>query len=522
MAARQTLLTQLRNQAAQKNQHVLLLSGGDINTGTFESDVQRAEPDFKAMKRLAYDAMAVGNHEWDHPLPVIRQQQAWAAFPFLSANTRFVDTQKRVFDPYTIVCLPKQDPDCPVKIGILGLTTTETARTVMPKAIEGIVLTNPVVEAKQVVEELNKQDVDIIIAVTHMGHDGPIKSLGGQNLYYDVQLAQEVPELDVIVGGHTQVALQKPIKVGDTLIVQAKDWGRYVGHLQVSYRLQASDAIRTKLDYALIPVNPFEKKTIDGQTTYVLPKGVDRIEENTDMLAFLKTYNDKADVQGDEVVGALSKKMDGSRDLVRSQFTPIGHWVANVVRKRTNSDFAMVNSGGLRDSLPQGEVTKRMVHQVHPFGNTLVSASFTPEQVLAYIQQGLSNVWQARQEQKMEVPNFKGAFPQWAGVQVVTRAGEIQSIRSTGKQPPWLIEVNEGKVVASSKEMYQVGTVNFVAQGGDGYATLTAYPNYLDSGLPLGFALMQDMEEHSPLDVQAIERRLAEQPPLVEKSISIQ
>ena len=103
MAARKTLIDRLRAQAEAKNSTVLLLSGGDINTGVPESDMQFAEPDFKGMSLLGYDAMALGNHEFDNPLNILEKQQSWANFPFLSANILDAKTGKTVFQPYKIL-----------------------------------------------------------------------------------------------------------------------------------------------------------------------------------------------------------------------------------------------------------------------------------------------------------------------------------------------------------------------------------------------------------------------------------
>ena len=86
MAARKTFVDQLRKEAKEKGGHILVLSGGDINTGTPESDFFDAEPDFKAMNMIGYDAMALGNHEFDNPFEVILKQQSWAKFSFLAAN----------------------------------------------------------------------------------------------------------------------------------------------------------------------------------------------------------------------------------------------------------------------------------------------------------------------------------------------------------------------------------------------------------------------------------------------------
>lgn len=102
MAARKTLIDSLRNDAQKQGHAVLLLSGGDINTGIPESDLQKAEPDFKGMALIGYDAMALGNHEFDNPIAILKQQQKWVNFPFLSANIFEKSTGEHAFDGYKI------------------------------------------------------------------------------------------------------------------------------------------------------------------------------------------------------------------------------------------------------------------------------------------------------------------------------------------------------------------------------------------------------------------------------------
>ena len=119
LAAQKTVVDQIRKEVAENGGKLLLLSGGDINTGVPESDVLQAKPDFIGMNDIGYDAMAVGNHEFDHPLAVIREQQKWAHFPFLSANTYFKNTDERVFDAYKMFDLNG------IKVAVFGLTTDD-------------------------------------------------------------------------------------------------------------------------------------------------------------------------------------------------------------------------------------------------------------------------------------------------------------------------------------------------------------------------------------------------------------
>lgn len=129
MAARKTLIDSLRNKAIAQGHAVLLLSGGDINTGIPESDLQYAEPDFKGMSLIGYDAMALGNHEFDNPMSVLKKQQQWANFPFLSANIFEKSTGKNVFDSYKV--FNKNG----LSIAVIGLTTTDTAKIGNPEYI---------------------------------------------------------------------------------------------------------------------------------------------------------------------------------------------------------------------------------------------------------------------------------------------------------------------------------------------------------------------------------------------------
>ncbi|RBN02616.1 metallophosphoesterase, partial [Klebsiella pneumoniae] len=165
LGAQKTLVDGIRQEVAAQGGSLLLLSGGDINTGVPESDLQDAEPDFRGMNLVGYDAMAIGNHEFDNPLSVLRQQEKWATFPLLSANIYQKSTGQRLFKPYAL--FDKQG----IKIAVIGLTTDDTAKIGNPEYFTDMEFRVPAQEAKQVVEQLRKDEKpDVIIAATHMGH----------------------------------------------------------------------------------------------------------------------------------------------------------------------------------------------------------------------------------------------------------------------------------------------------------------------------------------------------------------
>jgi 5'-nucleotidase/UDP-sugar diphosphatase len=497
LAAQKAFVDQVRSVAAQKGHQVLLLSGGDINTGTFESDLQKAEPDFKGMNRIGYDAMAVGNHEWDNPLETILKQKEWASFAFLSANTRFKDTKKHVFDSHMVICLPKGAPTCDLKVGILGLTTPETHELVSPEVIQNIEFTNPVLEAKKAIQQLKKEKVDLIVAVTHMGHDGPKRDYRGEIQYRDVLIAREVKGMDVIVGGHTQVPLPKPIQVKRTLVLQAHEWGKYVGKLELTFKKKKHGyRLNKRFDYALVPINPYEKQKSGEVETYVLPQGISKIEEDPSMLEFFTPYNKKADQLGNQAVGTLKNEMNGDRFLVRSQPMSIGAWITNSFRKESRSDFAMMNGGGIRASIKKGKVTKRDIHAVHPFGNTLITVPMSPQQVVDYVTVGYQMMIAAEQENlnKEKAKNnrdLKGGYPQWSGIKIIDQDKAISQIVSTDEKNPWKIDVENGKAKSSTKQQYLFSTINFIAKGGDGYPSIAEFNGYVNTGLPVDHLLIK-------------------------------
>jgi 5'-nucleotidase/UDP-sugar diphosphatase len=130
MAARKTAIDAMRADIKAAGGHVLLLDGGDVNTGVPESDLQDAVPDFRGMNLLGYDAMAVGNHEFDKPLNILRMQRDLAKFPFLSANIYERASGQRMFDPYKVFNIGG------LRVGVMGLTTEDTQKMVLPDNVK--------------------------------------------------------------------------------------------------------------------------------------------------------------------------------------------------------------------------------------------------------------------------------------------------------------------------------------------------------------------------------------------------
>ncbi|WP_406642934.1 bifunctional UDP-sugar hydrolase/5'-nucleotidase UshA [Pectobacterium brasiliense] len=484
LAAQKTLVDQIRQEVASKGGSVLLLSGGDINTGVPESDLQDAEPDFRGMNMVGYDAMALGNHEFDNPLSVLRQQEKWAKFPLLSANIYQKSTSQRLFKPYAL--FDKQG----VKIVVIGLTTDDTAKLGNPEYFTDIEFRNPSTEAKQVVEQLRKSEKpDVIIAATHMGHydDGN----HGSNAPGDVEMARSLPAgyLDMIVGGHSQdpVCMAQenkkqvdyvpgtpcaPDRQNGTWIVQAHEWGKYVGRADFTFRNG-----ELKLEhYQLIPINLKKKVEKDGKTERVFY--THEITQDPDVMKMLTPFQEKGQAQLGIKIGSVKGKLEGDRNQVRFRQTNLAHVLLSAQLERAGADFAIMSGGGVRDSIESGDITYKDVLKVQPFANTLVYVDMKGSDVEKYLAVAANK--------KVD----SGAYAQFLNVSLTADGQGVQNVKIKGEP-------------LQADKVYRMATLNFNAMGGDGYPRLDNLPSYVNTGFVDAEVLKQYIEKHSPLDAEA-------------------
>ncbi|MGL9737589.1 bifunctional UDP-sugar hydrolase/5'-nucleotidase [Serratia marcescens] len=487
LGAQKTLVDGIRQEVAAQGGSLLLLSGGDINTGVPESDLQDAEPDFRGMNLVGYDAMAIGNHEFDNPLSVLRQQEKWATFPLLSANIYQKSTGQRLFKPYAL--FDKQG----IKIAVIGLTTDDTAKIGNPEYFTDMEFRVPAQEAKQVVEQLRKDEKpDVIIAATHMGHYD--NGEHGSNAPGDVEMARSLPAgyLDMIVGGHSQdpVCMAgdnrkqvdyvpgtpcSPDRQNGTWIVQAHEWGKYVGRADFEFRNGELKLVH----YQLIPVN-LKKKVEKADGTSERVYYTRQIAEDPAMMKLLTPFQDKGKAQLEVKIGSVNGKLEGDRSKVRFVQTNLARVMLAAQRERADADFAVMSGGGVRDSIESGDITYKNVLKVQPFGNTLVHVDMKGSEVEQYL---------------AVVANMKpdsGAYAQFANVSLVADGKGVSEVKING-QP------------LQADKTYRMATLNFNALGGDGYPKLDGLPSYVNTGFIDAEVLKQYIEKHSPLDAAAYE-----------------
>ncbi|MBV7415958.1 bifunctional UDP-sugar hydrolase/5'-nucleotidase UshA [Aeromonas sp. sif2433] len=457
MAAQKTLVERLRGEAKAAGSEVLVLSGGDVNTGVPESDLQDAEPDFMAMNSIRYDAMAVGNHEFDNPLTILEKQRQWAKFPMISANIYDKTSGKRYFDPYKVFKLENG-----LKVAVLGLTTEDTAQLVDPNNVQTLEFRDPTTEAAKLGKQIRAdKEANLVFAITHMGHyeDGQ----HGSNAPGDVEMARALPAgtLDAIIGGHSQnpvcmepgtVNKYADFKPGDdclpdqqngTWIMQAHEWGKYVGRAQFDYQ----NGKLTLTSYELIPVN-----LKDAGGAFIQ----EEITKDPELYNTLLTYQEKGQQELGVVIGSTDGLLDGERANVRNKQTNLGRLITTATAQKLSTDFAIVNSGGVRASIAAGDISYRDVLTVHPFGNTVNKATMSGGELATYLGQVATKTVNT------------GGYAQFGGINMAVDC-QAKSVTIT----------SVGGKAFDPAAVYSFAIPSFSAAGGDGYPKI----NTINAGL---------------------------------------
>ena len=455
LAARKTLADAVRAAVLAKGGHVLLLDAGDINTGVPESDMLDAEPDIRGMNAMGYDAMAVGNHEFDNSLAVLRKQERWMDFPLLAANI-YDSSGQRLFAAYHLFRLRG------LTVAVFGLTTESTAIVGNPEHVKGIIFRPAEDEARELVPRLRRQ-ADVVIALTHLGLAE--SELPGVPQTGSRALARAVPGIDLIVDGHSHTQLDAPVLESGTVIAQAGEYGKYLGRVDLNW---SKGRVRLT-GGALLPVNLASK--VDGQSApLALP-----VAEDPFMLALLAPFQEQGGNALQTVIGHGHGNFTADRAVMRASQTELGSLACLALMEKTGADAAVMNSGGIRAGLPSGPITYKDVLIAKPFGNTICTVDMTGEELAEYLRQ---------------VASFapgSGAFAQFGGVRFVLRAGVVGDVFVGGE-------------LLDAGRMYTVAMESYLAGGGDGYPVVKGRQGFVDTGFVDADVLREYITRHSPLD----------------------
>ena len=461
--------------AAKDN--VLLLDAGDQFQGTLFYNLFKADIITLTMNAIGYDAMTIGNHEFDDGPEELARLIDGADFPIVSANID-ASAEPSLTDkihPSTVITLNGEP------IGIVGLTAPDTAELSSPG---DVVFSDTVTSLQTAVDALTAQGIDKIIALTHQGYQR------------DIELAEAVSDVDVIIGGHSHTYLGDefdnpyPTVVNDSLIVQAGEWGEYLGHLDVVFG-DAGEVIT----YTGAPIYMDASITKTQAVEDIIAARRDAIEE-------LKATN-----IGTTTVDLLIS-VSGQR-ICRMGECLMGNLVSDAMLWKMNDmvqnpyDIAIQNGGGLRAPIYDGPVSVGDILEVLPFGNAIATFEITGTHILAALENGVS-----------QVEDGAGRFPQVAGMRY-----EFNLSQPVGSRILFVEVYNEDTgeyELLDENKIYRVVTNDYMLGGGDGYDMFAEYAiNPYDSGPLLDAAVVEYFEEFSPVTPE-IEGRIVERDVIVE------
>lgn len=420
------------NELRSQKENSLLVNAGDVFSGTLYFRQYLGLADLYFMNQLGFDAMTLGNHEFDKDSATLENFIKQAEFPIVSSNINMTnDSDLGPLFNNTIGGTNEQGEIFPAiikvvdgeEVGIFGLTTVDT--TFLANPGDDIVFEDAVDKANETIALLEAQGVDKIIALSHLGYQP------------DLDLAAKVDGIDVIVGGHSHTKLDAPVvveKEEPTLIVQANEYLKYLGVLDVTFD-----------ENGVIANYTGELKDINTYTEDAAAKA--KVEEFKAPLTELQK----------QVVGSTSVALNGERADVRSKETNLGNLITDGMAAKANefvpTYIAMQNGGGIRASIDQGDITLGEVLTVLPFGNNLVTLDLTGEEILAALEHSVST------------PG-SGGFMQVSGLKFKYDPAKPVDERV------WYVEAltADGYEELQLDKTYRVATNAFTADGGDGYS----------------------------------------------------
>jgi 2',3'-cyclic-nucleotide 2'-phosphodiesterase (5'-nucleotidase family) len=420
------LIAARREAAAAAGADSLLLEAGDILQGTPMSTVFRGEPDFALLQRFGVDAMAMGNHELDYGQATLAERVAQVRFPVLAANVRKADGSLLTGGDAVVLHTPRHGLD----VAILGLVTPDVAVTTHPHNAVGLAVEDPVTVARRYVPDLARRS-DLVVVLSHCGE------------VIDRELAA-IDGVDVVVGGHDQKLLEPTPVVGGVRVVQAYEWGEYLGEVRF--------------------VAGARGRPVDGGNRYF--HVTQDLPEDAEITAYVAGFRERLAPGLAKVVATTALPLDGGRDSVRRHESNFGDLVADALRTASGAELALVNAGTIRGSIEAGPITLEELMTVMPFENRIMVVALSGAEVRAMVERSIRTQG--------------GGFLQVSGLRVDARA----------PGPP---AIDVGGAPLEDDRVYQVAITDYLLVGGDGYGEPVG-KTARDTGLMLLDAVRQWIE----------------------------
>ena len=447
--------------------HVGVVSSGDFVQGGTLGAVSKGEYIINLMNLVGYDAITLGNHEFDYKISRLSELNALSDTKFISCNFSKTDDDKSYFDPYTIVSYGE------VKIAYIGITTPHTITSSSPAQFKDdngeFIYTFSEAEICETVQAnidtVKAKGADYVIALSHIGYDetGELSDI--------TDIIENTDGFDAVLDAHSHSVIEEKTvkdKSGDDVILSSTGTKfEYIGKLTIT---------KDGLDTELIKTETYEK-TDAGVEAYIAE--------------IKKSYAELGNRKIGESSVALNTH-DGDIRLVRNSETALGNFCSDALREMTGANIAFVNGGGLRAAIKAGEISFNDIFSVFPFNNQVVTAEVTGKIVLDMLEMGV-----------MSYPSEDGSFPHMSGLTF-----------SVDKSIPTSVKVDENGFFTGVEGEYRVHNVKVLTADGT-YEPLDLEATYTLAGFNYflveyggGMSMFRDakiIDAEGTLDVEVIE-----------------
>jgi len=454
-------LTTLIKTIRREQENVFLFDSGDIFTGALSRQTEGALM-FDFMTTMGYDAMAIGNHEFDYGAEILLWQKNRASFPVLSANMFFKGTNHPFAQRHTLI------ERNGIRIGVIGTIGQDAATTaVLPGSTDGLDITDPAEAIQKSVDEL-RDDVDLVVVLTHQGHTAPMQTDAEadprltRDINKDIALAGAVDGIDVLFGGHADAGTWEPVVHPETgtLIMQTFGQATYLGYLALQLSADGIDSYEGKL----IPVDS------------------DNLEPDPVIAAKMAAYRAEFP-QLTEVVGRTEARLN------RRYFdeADLGNLLADIAREATGADIALIHPGTIRKDIPQGDVEIVDILDTNPFVDPIVVMEVRGDQLFEIMEQSFTLL--------------RGLL-QVSGLEVVYDTSRPERER--------LVSLKHNGAAIEPDDTFEIAVPEIIARGGDHFDEFLA-TTLLRESENLGELMIAYFREHEtiPLPASGRQRDLA-------------
>ena len=467
-------LAAMKKELSETYTNVGVVSVGDFVQGGTLGAVSKGEYIVNLMNKVGYDAIALGNHEFDYQLPRLNELNAMSNTKFISCNFQKIGEDKSYFEPYTIVSYGNVD------VAYIAITTPETINSSSPAQFKNdkgeLIYTFNESKLYDIVQtNINAAETagaDYVIALSHIGYDE------SGNLADITDVIENTDGFDVVLDAHSHSVIEEKVikdKSGDDVLLTSTGTKfEYIGKLTIK---------NGAFDTELVEVESYTK------TDPVVDAYITEINENYAQLGNRKI--------GESKVEFITHDKDGNR-LVRNAETNLGNFCSDALRVMTGADMSFVNGGGLRAPMESGDITFNDIFSVFPFNNQIVTAEISGQILIDFLEMAVMNY-----------PEEDGSFPHMSGVTF-----------SVNKSIPTSVKVDANGFFEKVDGAYRVYNVKVLDKTSGEYKALDPNGKYILAGFNYfildfggGMTMFKDakiLDAEGTLDVELLENYIVE------------